>query len=290
MRSPYQISASAASRQPELERLSKPLRVRVAACNGVLQLGTRGCSNLPASGQRPQPESHRDEDAPGLLQARVRLAPVTGRELSLGIAQQPVELCGLLHQRALRTAEIGRIPEAESQRFRPAGQRGQRGLHHARARERRRGGRGGRRARGGRRLRDCERRQRRAERHSGDEVSHGHGTPPWLAIVYRGATRVPAPKSGVLCLTCQGRRTKISTRCRHYMRGTDAAGGGNGQNWGPVPGAPPHTSVTYPCGCQNVSLSACAAGIFGVSSCGSWPSRGGTFSSGESVAPVSKRK
>ncbi len=85
----------------------------------------------------------------------------------------------------------------------------------------------------------------------------------------------------------QDRRTHDShpqaalRRCRVWVKD---------QNWGPVQGPALQTSFTKPRGCQNMSFSACAAGIFGVSSCGSWPARGGSLSSGDSGEPVSNRK
>ena len=62
------------------------------------------------------------------------------------------------------------------------------------------------------------------------------------------------------------------------------------QNCGPVQGPPPQTSSTAPSGCQNVSFSSRTAGMFGVSSCGSWPSRGGGCRRGDEGEPVSQRK
>jgi heme-degrading monooxygenase HmoA len=79
---------------------------------------------------------------------------------------------------------------------------------------------------------------------------------------------------GRLALPADGRRPALTPR----------------QNCGPVHGAPLQTSGIAPCRCQNASFSAWTAGMRGVSSCGSWPSRGGRFSSGESGEPVSQRK
>src|SRR5262249_61283805 len=59
-----------------LERGAERLQVRAECADRGLQLGARGGGDLLASGQRAEPESHRDEHASRLLESGATLAPL----------------------------------------------------------------------------------------------------------------------------------------------------------------------------------------------------------------------
>ena len=72
-----------------------------------------------------------------------------------------------------------------------------------------------------------------------------------------------------------------ATRERRHVIGVSMGGIGALQGW------PAQRSSMAPSGCQNWSFSCWTAGMLGVSSCGSWPSRDGTLAIGDDGEPVS---